>query len=129
MASSEWTNWIRNWCSKGEPVTCEYRQDHATSLQIGGGFVKLHVEHAVSLPDERELPPFDILVAASIDGSRRPVMMFSPVEAPADMASATGVRYLAGDFGFVASSCPGEASPLSSRTCLDTLEKQVAKAP
>ena len=98
-------------------------------MQIGGGFVKLHVEHAVSLPDERELSPFDILVAASIDGSRRPVMMFSPVEAPADMASATGVRYLAGDFGFVASSCSGEASPLSSRTCLDTLEKQVAKAP
>ena len=128
VESSEATDWVRNWCSKGEPVTYEYFAAHRSCVQIDGGFFLLHVDHAVSVPDGRALPSFDILVAASIAGQAHPAMSLDPVLAPEEIAQATHVRYLAVDFSFLRSVCPQlDPSEPPSPACLEILGRRLAK--
>lgn len=122
--SSKFSGWGKNWCSKGEPVKNLYSSPEWNCLTVGGEIHVVRIKNGISLSDGSDVPTFDVLIPAAVDGSDKHGIALLLEKAPENIASDTGVFYWAKEFSFLSLECPDEKHKSPSSGCLDILRKK-----
>jgi hypothetical protein len=128
-ASSTFSGWGLNWCSKGEPVKNLYSRPEWDCPTIGGEIHIVRVKRGLSLADMSNVPTFNVLVPAAVEGTYPHGILLRIVPAASELAADTGVAYWASSFSFIDSMCPGEKPGHWSSACLDKLRAEFANEP